>query len=39
MIVRSEKFISICADSQAALKALQAAQNIPIGLAVPMGIE
>jgi len=39
MIVRSEKLITICSDSQAALKALQAAQNIPIGLAVPIGIE
>ena len=39
MIVRSENFISICSDSQAALKALQAARNIPIGMAVPMGIE
>jgi hypothetical protein len=39
MIVRLGKYISICSDSQAALKALQAAQNIPIGMAVPMGIE
>jgi hypothetical protein len=39
MIARSEKFISICSDSQAACKALQTAQNIPIGMAVPMGIE
>jgi len=39
MIVRSEKFISICSDSQAALKVLQTVQNIPNGMAVPMGIE
>ena len=39
MIVRLEKYVSICSDSRAALKALQAAQNIPIGMAVPMGIE
>jgi len=39
MIVRSDKFINICSDSQAALKALQAAQNIPIGMAVPVGFE
>jgi hypothetical protein len=39
MIVSSEKYVSICSDSQAALKALHVAQSIPIGMAVPMGIE
>jgi len=36
---RPEKYVSICSDSQAALKALQAANNISVGTTVPKGVE
>ena len=40
MNARSEQDISICADSQAALKALWAAKNnVTIGMAMPKGVE
>jgi hypothetical protein len=36
---RPEKCVSICSDSQVALKALSGCPNISIGPAVPKGIE
>ena len=39
MKFRPERYFSICSDSQATLKALQAAKTVFIGMTVPKGIE
>jgi hypothetical protein len=36
---RPEKYVSICSDSQAALKALQAAKKVSIRTTLPKGVE
>jgi len=36
---RPEKYVSLCSDSQAALKSLQAARTTSIGTTVPKGVE